>query len=618
MRRTLKSGKKAFAFKGYEMNTKMRCSKQSGFTLIELSVVMVIIGLLMVAIIGVYSTHLKREQILTTKENIVNAREAVQAFQQKYGYYPCPADPTSPSIETTRDCSGALSAGLVRVPAGGGEEVIIGVLPAIVPDVPTPDGPKDVKLVSGSEALDGYRHRLTYAVTRRQAIPTDIVDPLTGVSIGFRNNGGVIRVNNGNGVQRTDSANFIILSHGEDGNGGYRATGEPSNPCPAGGATVDAANCDGDATFVIVEEAENAVTEGGRSYALGVTYNDDFGGFETETNAMITQNCTAGQFVTGISDAGVIECSNIGAMGCDPGEAMVGILPDGAGPDCRAVSLNCAAGEVLVSFQIGGAPRCVRNLPGDCPAGHVQRGTIEDPSSPNYGDPICYQILMNCPANYVQVGISAGNTPICVPNFNNNCPGGQLQIGNNSDGSANCMPLNVNACPAGQYIYGVNNGSPLCSGDQKVADITCPEGEFVKSFTNGVPTCGKLTATLGECTLFASQSAYSATNCNPYWGCATMVYPVKSYPHDAAVNPYNRATRPDSYSSIYFYRFEDHPDISTLPVASRPSRAAFEATYPYKSVNPELNEVVCHKNYYHPYVPPEVTGGGDVTTGAPF
>ena len=438
-----------------------RC--RSGFTLIELSVVMVIIGLLTVALLKLYETYNKGAVITATSDNIKAANAALQKYQDDNGFYPCPADPLDPRGMAT-DCAAPVPPGSgIRVVTGtGGREVRIGAMPLL-------DRSGQTKLISGSQTLDGWKNRLTYAVTTNMAI-----DPTS-----FVPGQGAIIVKAEDGTNLTTNGNILVLSHGENGEGAFTSTGVQVGVCPAG--TKDAENCNDDAIFLSAP----------RSYALGVNYNDDHMEFSTATAVETTKACPAGSTMRGIKSNGDLICTN--DLSCPAGSAFTGLLADGVTPNCQAVNSTCAPTEALVSMSMGSAPVCMRNLPGDCPPGHIQNGTNNTPG-PDFGKPVCLQILMQCPPNYVQVGVQAGNQPICVANFNSACPGGQIQIGNDSNGGPICKFIDLAACPAGQYLYGMNNGTPLCSGDRTVTDGTCPQGQSVTGIVNGTVQCAPINA----------------------------------------------------------------------------------------------------------------------------
>ncbi|MFA5952593.1 MAG: type II secretion system protein [Hyphomicrobium sp.] len=448
-------------------------TRNCGFTLIELSVVMVIIGLLTIAALKLYEAHMQKNIVVTTNDNIKSATAALQKYQQDHGFYPCPADPTD-TLGHATNCAMPATGGIKVVAGTGGRNVRIGVMPIL-------DMSGDNKIVNGSQAVDGWKNRLTYAVVESMA------DAAT-----FDKDNGAITVNDAEtGSALTTKSNIIVLSHGEVAAGAYTTAGVLTAACPTG--TKDEENCNDDATFVA----------GKRTFAAGAQFNDDYVEYSTATNAAITDTCDPGQVLRGITANGDLICTS--DLNCPAGHAFTGLLADGVTPNCQLVSSTCNATEALVSMTIGSPPVCIRNMPGDCPVGFIQNGTNNTPGS-EFGKPICLALLMQCPANYVQVGMQANNQPICVPNFNSSCPEGQIQIGNDGNGSAICKNIDLAACPAGAYMFGMSNGAPMCSNDRTVNDGNCAPGQVVTGINGGNVTCGAVPGALGACNWYMSSS----------------------------------------------------------------------------------------------------------------
>ncbi len=436
------------------------CQTSKGFTLVELAVVLVIVGLLASSLIGAYSLYVKKAQVQTTQDNIKEAKKALYAFQSDadHAHFPCPAKPTDP--EARSDCS------ITPVTAPNGEPVLIGVMPAYDPVTNT-------TIVSQQEALDGFGRRLTYAVTQRMT---------TGLA-GDANAPSSIQVNNLSGPGHANES-FVVLSHGPDGRGGYTPKGKLVKACDA--TSKDAQNCD-----FITDTTTNAAifvdNTNNRSMSKGANSSDDFVG--TSTVAAETQECAAGTELRGFNPTtGRVICKPRG-IACGPDEALVGVknAADGSLEAVCGPVNKCAAGLVLAETSSASAgPVCVQNLPGNCGTGHVQYGTNAD------GTPQCANIMTNCPESQVLVGVS-DRTPICgiVPNnFNTACGPNTIQIGNNPDGTAKCRAV---TCAAGTYFRGLNwDGSEICSGDQ-TASGNCPLGQYVTGIgAGGVVNCAYL------------------------------------------------------------------------------------------------------------------------------
>jgi len=68
--------------------------KQKGFTLIELAIVLIVIGLLLGLGAGLIGILTKRTKLVETREVVKQAREAVLGYAVKYGYLPATLDET--------------------------------------------------------------------------------------------------------------------------------------------------------------------------------------------------------------------------------------------------------------------------------------------------------------------------------------------------------------------------------------------------------------------------------------------------------------------------------------------------------------------------------------------
>ena len=219
---------------------------KSGFTLIELSVVLIVLGLLTIAFLRLYSVHDKKIVGERTAHSITAAHNALKKYQNENGYFPCPADPTDPSGLAT-DCNLPPPPGIRVVAGTDGRLVRIGAMPVL-------DLGGVNKLILSSESKDGWNNRLTYAVTENMAKSAS----------SFSSGQGGITIKDFKGDNLTTTANIVVLSHGEDGVGSYSAGGILTSACGAG--SKDSENCNDDAVFLSSD----------RSFAMGVDYHDDY------------------------------------------------------------------------------------------------------------------------------------------------------------------------------------------------------------------------------------------------------------------------------------------------------------------------------------------------------
>ena len=85
--------------------------KARGVSLVELSIVLVILGIMLAAAVGPFQNVVHTRKVEETQRLLEQAREALLTFASAYGYLPCPADNTSgvelaAANHATGDCNG--------------------------------------------------------------------------------------------------------------------------------------------------------------------------------------------------------------------------------------------------------------------------------------------------------------------------------------------------------------------------------------------------------------------------------------------------------------------------------------------------------------------------------
>ena len=208
---------------------------QTGFTLIEMALVIVIAGILLSFLGAALINFVKKNRIDTTEFRIVKIEEALARYLRVNGYYPCPASRFDGPTQTTfarsaiTDCTGGVATGTVNI--GGADGVRIGAVPTRNLNLPD------------EFVMDGWGKKFTYAVSKRLA-----------TNLQYTADGGRISIVDGNNqtvVTPAGSAHYIVLSHGETGDGGYQL-GQGTLPVtPCAPSSLDRENCNDDATFRI-------------------------------------------------------------------------------------------------------------------------------------------------------------------------------------------------------------------------------------------------------------------------------------------------------------------------------------------------------------------------------
>jgi prepilin-type N-terminal cleavage/methylation domain-containing protein len=198
-------------------------SDERGFTLIELAIVMAVVGIMLAGTMKLLGGQLDQSRIKATRERLGIADGALVAFYAASAYLPCPADgalPTSDASygraqpETSGACAGVTAANQVLPwrTIGLREEL----------------------------SFDGWRRRFSYHVS----------PPLT--TAGSASLGDLSVRDGAAGAPGTSEltpvAAFVVLSHGENGLGGWLASGQRMTT--TGVPTHEAENTDGVEPFV--------------------------------------------------------------------------------------------------------------------------------------------------------------------------------------------------------------------------------------------------------------------------------------------------------------------------------------------------------------------------------
>lgn len=201
-------------------------SAAAGFSLIEMAVGTLVLGLIAAALIAPYNLYRNNKLQLSNQRNIDIITSALAAHIERTGAYPCPA-PAAAVPGTAAFGRGAC--------VGGINAVTVGTVPVF-----------DLNLPYQAMA-DAYGSRITYAVTNAltDADPANDFAGATGP--------GRIQVLDGNAAGLPPAMNrdaaFILVIHGVDRKGARSLeTGAVIMPC--GNTARDFRNCDGDRVFV--------------------------------------------------------------------------------------------------------------------------------------------------------------------------------------------------------------------------------------------------------------------------------------------------------------------------------------------------------------------------------
>lgn len=220
----------------------INCStKQLGFTLVEIAIVMLIITLLLTGLVPTISSQIEQKQRNETRKQIDEIQQALIGFTLINGRLPCPADPAI--------LTGAANAGIERLTCTTALGTLEGVLPWVT---------------LGVQETDSWGNRFTYRVSESFAdspLAGTVTPPGTCLSTSIISSfalcteGDITIKDSAAGNTVASKIPAIIVSHGAKSNGAYT---------PHGGATriVDAAgdeleNANNTTTFVYKSTASD-------------------------------------------------------------------------------------------------------------------------------------------------------------------------------------------------------------------------------------------------------------------------------------------------------------------------------------------------------------------------
>lgn len=207
--------------------------RKSGFTLLELAIVLAIIGLVAMAGIVVLVSSIDRRQYAETNAKLEAIEKALLEYRRAFNRLPCPGDITLGIAAADFGVEGATAGTCTGgAPAANftSGEAVAGMVP--VKTLRLPD----------DYALDGWGDRIFYAIDRRatgtNAFTTyDITSAL-----------GAIQVNDQTGAARTATAVYALFSMSQDGHGAWRRGGSATRQDKdiTNAETLENCDCDAD------------------------------------------------------------------------------------------------------------------------------------------------------------------------------------------------------------------------------------------------------------------------------------------------------------------------------------------------------------------------------------
>lgn len=330
-----------------------RLNSENGFSLIELAIWLVIIGIFTAAAIQIHQLYLRHNVITHNEGKLRTIDEAILHFIQNNASYPYPADLTTTEADTDAgkevtgaipDCSGwptpegVCSTATIAYPDPTdlsitvADKVVFGGVPYEALGL-TPD-----------YAYDYWGNKLLYAVTESRA--TDYPTGNSGITVqGFDSTNTLSNITDP--TTEAGLADMVIVSHGNNAAGAYNAQGTPSfNACLFGGA-VEGENCDFDDVFVAREREGAGFGGGSVSDKNDATYYDDFLLYRLVVDMeWWAQNMVNNGYTSNMSEVIGIGTS-LPTVRLDV-EGDIGVNDDLVSPQvCDETTFNCITPELL-------------------------------------------------------------------------------------------------------------------------------------------------------------------------------------------------------------------------------------------------------------------------------
>lgn len=232
------------------MSHRLRICFRAGFSLLELSVVLLVISLVAGFGISMSQNINEGSERITTQQRLLAIQSALNTYVAQYGYLPCPSDRakiptdsafgveqriTSPGAYPNARCT-VSGASLTVIPSAAAPSIYVGAVPTQTLGLPA------------NYAADAWGNKFLYAVSYQHVYGQDSYfsqdGPIT-IYYGNRTTNYAITTKRDNSAGA--GAVYVVLSHGANGNGGYPLNSTSLGigcPALASDTKIDTENCD--------------------------------------------------------------------------------------------------------------------------------------------------------------------------------------------------------------------------------------------------------------------------------------------------------------------------------------------------------------------------------------
>ncbi len=211
----------------------------SGFTLIEISLVIVIIAVLIGMVVFSTQTRMDAARLYMTKQRMQTIMDSIDRYAELYGHIPCPMGLTT--LRTSVDeygvgakMSNTTAPGATDCDDNDGDGDLIYVKAGLA------RGAVPFRLLNldSQTAVDGWGNRFVYTITEPYSNSANYEDPsLEPATLSAANSYEIFNQGDTN-ISASSNVAYTLISHGANLHGGYRDK-SPTTPIPVAGASAD-------------------------------------------------------------------------------------------------------------------------------------------------------------------------------------------------------------------------------------------------------------------------------------------------------------------------------------------------------------------------------------------
>lgn len=319
-----------------------------GFTLLEMSIVLVIMGVIVTSFVTVLSAAMQKRQYQDTLAKMETIQKTLYDYRVAFDRLPCPGDGTiainnaSFGVEANNQgtCTGgAISANYAQTPAVNNRDAVEGMVPV-----------RTLRL--GDEyAYDGWGRRFMYAVSK-DATQVGAFTVISGFDTSTRMN-----ILNTQHTAKSNLAMEVLISFGPDGHGAFQRSGGATRVSSGSTNSDQLENCDCNSSAATTNlNAQFIQKDASQNPADKLDTFDDLLVFTTRMDYILPASLISQPFDAsggGGSGGGGAGGSTVTAGGCFPAGTHV-LTPKGETP-----IETLAAGDEVIAVDEQGKPHKV-------------------------------------------------------------------------------------------------------------------------------------------------------------------------------------------------------------------------------------------------------------------